>query len=83
MCQSGGWGLFLLTMQMVEQGSARADSFLEAWKGIALLTLKEHVALDARHTGYPKEKIEQDIRRPKYFSPQEAIEYGIIDKMIH
>lgn len=43
----------------------------------------ELVALYARHTGHPKEKIEQDIRRPKYFSPQEAIEYGIIDKVIY
>lgn len=41
------------------------------------------VDLYARHTGHPKDKIEQDMRRPKYFSPQEAIEYGIIDKVIH
>ena len=25
--------------------------------------------------------IEADIRRPKYFSPSEAVEYGIIDKV--
>lgn len=41
------------------------------------------VDLYARHTGHPKDKIEQDMRRPKYFSPQEAIEYGIIDKVIY
>lgn len=41
------------------------------------------VDLYARHTGHPKDKIEQDMRRPKYFSPQEAIEYGLIDKVIH
>ena len=39
------------------------------------------VALYARHTGHSKEKIEEDIRRPKYFSPDEAVEYGIIDKV--
>ncbi|KAI3708887.1 hypothetical protein L2E82_38427 [Cichorium intybus] len=29
------------------------------------------------------EEIEEDIRRPKYFSPSEAVEYGIIDKVIY
>ncbi|TYI93246.1 hypothetical protein E1A91_D02G124000v1 [Gossypium mustelinum] len=28
-------------------------------------------------------KIEEDIRRPKYFSPSEAVEYGIIDKVLY
>jgi ATP-dependent protease ClpP protease subunit len=27
------------------------------------------------------EEIAQDIRRPKYFSPSEAVDYGIIDKV--
>lgn len=44
---------------------------------------KDMVDLYARHTGHPKDKIEQDMRRPKYFSPEEAIEYGIIDKVIY
>lgn len=39
------------------------------------------VGLYARHTGHSPEKIEEDIRRPKYFSPEEAVEYGIIDKV--
>eukprot|EP01018_Ginkgo_biloba_P026759 Gb_40312 [translate_table: standard] len=43
----------------------------------------ELVALYARHIGQPVEKIEQDIRRPKYFSPTEAIEYGLIDKVLY
>lgn len=28
------------------------------------------------------EQIEADIQRPKYFSPSEAVEYGIIDKVL-
>lgn len=32
-------------------------------------------------TGHTKEKIETDIRRPKYFSANEAVEYGLIDKV--
>lgn len=39
------------------------------------------VNLYAKHMGKTPEQIEADIRRPKYFSPSEAIEYGIIDKV--
>jgi len=39
------------------------------------------VKLYAKHIGKTPEEIEADIRRPKYFSPSEAVEYGIIDKV--
>jgi ATP-dependent Clp protease, protease subunit len=39
------------------------------------------VKLLARHIGKPMEEIARDIRRPKYFSPSEAVDYGIIDKV--
>ena len=39
------------------------------------------VNLYAKHMGKTPEQIEADIRRPKYFSPSEAVEYGIIDKV--
>ncbi|KAJ3691036.1 hypothetical protein LUZ61_020200 [Rhynchospora tenuis] len=42
----------------------------------------EMVKLLAKHTGQPREKIEEDIKRPKYFTPTEAIEYGLIDKVL-
>ncbi|MCH80859.1 ATP-dependent Clp protease proteolytic subunit-related protein chloroplastic-like, partial [Trifolium medium] len=41
------------------------------------------VNLLAKHTEKTPEQIEADIRRPKYFSPTEAVEYGIIDKVIY
>lgn len=43
----------------------------------------ELVKLYAKHIGKTTEEIEEDIRRPKYFSPSEAVEYGIIDKVIY
>ncbi|GAB4834641.1 ATP-dependent Clp protease proteolytic subunit-protein 4, chloroplastic [Ancistrocladus abbreviatus] len=43
----------------------------------------ELVKLYARHIGKSPEQIEADIRRPKYFSPSEAVEYGIIDKVLY
>jgi ATP-dependent Clp protease protease subunit len=36
----------------------------------------------AKHIGKLPEEIEADISRPKYFSPTEAVEYGIIDKVL-
>ncbi|KAJ3672688.1 hypothetical protein LUZ60_007409 [Juncus effusus] len=41
------------------------------------------VDLLAEHTVQTKERIEEDIKRPKYFTPQEAIEYGLIDKVLY
>lgn len=43
----------------------------------------EMVKLMARHIGKPIEEIARDIRRPKYFSPSEAVDYGIIDKVLY
>ncbi|KAL3737898.1 hypothetical protein ACJRO7_019426 [Eucalyptus globulus] len=43
----------------------------------------ELVKLYAKHIGKTPEEIEADIRRPKYFSPSEAVEYGIIDKVLY
>ncbi|KAM0934571.1 putative endopeptidase Clp [Dioscorea sansibarensis] len=43
----------------------------------------ELVALYSKHIGKSKEQIEEDMRRPKYFSPSEAVEYGIIDKVLY
>ncbi|KAL5228450.1 hypothetical protein ABZP36_016715 [Zizania latifolia] len=43
----------------------------------------EMVKLLSRHIGKSAEEIAQDIKRPKYFSPSEAVDYGIIDKVLY
>ena len=39
-------------------------------------------ALMAERTGQPIEKVEADMERDKWLSAQEAVEYGLIDKII-
>ncbi|GMY38672.1 ATP-dependent Clp protease proteolytic subunit-related protein 1, chloroplastic [Fagus crenata] len=41
-----------------------------------------YIELLSKGIGKPKEEISKDIQRPKYFQAQEAIEYGIADKII-
>lgn len=36
----------------------------------------------AQHTGQPKERIERDLERDYYLTPQAAREYGLIDEII-
>ncbi len=40
------------------------------------------VDLLAKHTGQPREKVEKDIDRDFYMSVDEAMEYGIVDKVL-
>ncbi|KAK1359020.1 ATP-dependent Clp protease proteolytic subunit [Heracleum sosnowskyi] len=41
-----------------------------------------YLELLAKGIGKPKEEIEKDIQRPKYMQAQEAIDYGVADKII-
>jgi ATP-dependent Clp protease, protease subunit len=38
--------------------------------------------LIAQHTGQPVERVEQDSRRDRWFSAEEALEYGMIDHIV-
>ncbi|KAJ7967567.1 ATP-dependent Clp protease proteolytic subunit [Quillaja saponaria] len=41
-----------------------------------------YIELLAKGIGKPKEEIAKDVQRPKYFQSQEAVDYGIADKII-
>ena len=48
-------------------------------------TLKIRKRLDeiyAHHTGQPEEQVREDMERDRFFKPEEAVEYGLIDKVI-
>lgn len=48
-----------------------------------MLKIKEmNNAILARHTGQPEDKIRRDLERDYYMGPAEAIEYGVVDKIV-
>jgi ATP-dependent Clp protease, protease subunit len=40
------------------------------------------IDLTAEHTGQPRDRVEQDSRRDRWFSATEALEYGMIDHIL-
>jgi ATP-dependent Clp protease protease subunit len=49
-----------------------------------ILFLRERMnSILAKHTGLPAEKIKVDTERDNYLSSEAALEYGIIDTVIH
>jgi ATP-dependent Clp protease protease subunit len=36
----------------------------------------------AKHTGQPEEQVHKDMERDRFFKPDEAVEYGLIDKVL-
>ncbi len=49
-----------------------------------ILFLKDTLnGLLSQHTGQPLEKISEDTDRDHFLSPQEAVEYGLIDKVVN
>lgn len=44
-------------------------------------TKQQLVEILAKGCGKSEEEMERDISRPKYFTPYQAVEYGLIDKV--
>ncbi len=47
------------------------------------LALREHLeALYAKHTGRPVEQVHDDMERDRFFTTEQSVEYGLIDRVI-
>jgi ATP-dependent Clp protease protease subunit len=47
------------------------------------LALRRHVdEIYARHTGQPVERVHEDMERDRFFTADQAVEYGLVDRVI-
>ena len=70
---------------LLHQGSAgfggtAAD--IEIYAGQLERTSTTMIGLIAQHTGQPVQRVEQDSQRDRWFSPEEARDYGMIDQIV-
>ena len=70
---------------LLHQGSAgfggtAAD--IEIYAGQLERTSATMIGLIAQHTGQPVGRVEQDSQRDRWFSPEEARDYGLIDHIL-
>ena len=48
-----------------------------------IIDLRRHVdGIYARHTGQPEERIREDMERDRFFTAEQAADYGLIDKVV-
>ena len=48
-----------------------------------LKTRKKIDEIYAKHTGQTEEQVRHDMERDRFFKPDQAAEYGLIDRVIH
>lgn len=72
----------MLIHQVATEGIAGQASDIAIHAEEILKTKKQLNQILARDTGQPIEKIEKDSDRDFFMSPEEAIRYGLIDKVI-
>jgi ATP-dependent Clp protease protease subunit len=70
---------------MIHQGSAGfrgtpADIEIHAQEVLA--TTRRMAEIIARHSGRPVEEVMRDIDRDRFMTPEDAIEYGLIDELV-
>ncbi len=69
-------------MHQPSGGAGGAESDIVIRAGM-LTMLKQRIAeLTAQHSGQPVERIEADFDRDRWFTAQEAAEYGLIDRVL-
>jgi ATP-dependent Clp protease protease subunit len=70
---------------MIHQGSAGyrgAPSDIEIAAQEIVATTRQMAAIIASHTGHDVERVMRDIDRDRFMTPEEAVEYGLIDEVL-
>jgi ATP-dependent Clp protease, protease subunit len=69
-------------MHQPSGGAGGAESDIVIRAGM-LAKLKRQIAeLTARHSGQPVERIEADFDRDRWFTAEEAAQYGLVDRVL-
>ena len=70
---------------MIHQGSAGfrgAPSDISIAAREVEATTRQMAELISRHSGRPVERVMEDIDRDRFMTPAEAVEYGLVDKIV-
>jgi len=72
----------IMLRQPMQRFTQMQASDIDIYRNEIRKTNANVVHLLSRHTGHSEEEVSKDILRPRYFNPYEAIEYGIIDRVL-
>jgi ATP-dependent Clp protease protease subunit len=70
---------------LIHQPSAGFDgqsTDIEIHMNEILKTRKRMDEIYAHHTGQSEEQVHLDMERDRFFKPEEAVEYGLIDRVL-
>jgi ATP-dependent Clp protease protease subunit len=70
---------------LIHQPSAGFEgqsSDIEIHMNEIIKTLKRMDEIYALHTGQTEERVREDMERDRFFKPEEAVEYGLIDRVL-
>ncbi|KAK9846260.1 hypothetical protein WJX81_000224 [Elliptochloris bilobata] len=72
----------IMLRQPMQRFTQMQASDIDIYRNETRKTKNEIVYLLSKHTGKEKDEIERTIARPRYFNPYEAVDYGIIDRVL-
>lgn len=72
----------IMIRQPIQRFTQMQASDIDIYRNELRKTNTAVTRLLSRHTGKGMQQIAEDIRRPRYFNPYEAIEYNLIDKVL-
>jgi ATP-dependent Clp protease protease subunit len=63
-------------------GARQAEEISIRWKEVYTQKI-QYLAILHKTTGHSMAKLDADLQRPLYMQPKDAIEYGVIDKVVN